>query len=128
MERIGIIGAGNWIVDQIKQMDRWPGEGNLADIIREEPPAGGGGPNNVLHDLAAMDPSIPLYAVGRIGNDPAGEFLLAEARKDRTLVRRRLQRRHVCPGVRCACARRNRRRRTERAGLFLRSRKRRVRR
>ena len=83
MERIGIIGAGNWIVDQIKQMDRWPGEGNLADIIREEPPAGGGGPNNVLHDLAKMAPEIPLYAVGRIGDDPAGEFLLSEARKDR---------------------------------------------
>ena len=78
----GIIGAGNWIVDQIKQMDRWPGEGNLADILREEPPAGGGGPNNVLHDLAKMAPEIPLYAVGRIGDDPAGEFLLGEARKD----------------------------------------------
>ena len=82
MERRGIIGAGNWIVDQIKQMDRWPGEGNLADILHEEPPAGGGGPNNVLHDLAKMAPEIPLYAVGRIGDDPAGKFLLVEARKD----------------------------------------------
>ena len=83
MEKRGIIGAGNWIVDQIKQMDRWPGEGNLADILREEPPAGGGGPNNVLHDLAKMAPQIPLYAVGRIGDDAAGKFLLEEARKDR---------------------------------------------
>ena len=82
MNRRGIIGAGNWIVDQIKQMDRWPGEGNLADILSEEPPAGGGGPNNVLHDLAAMDPTLPLYAVGRIGDDPAGKFLLDEAHKD----------------------------------------------
>ena len=82
MNRCGIIGAGNWIVDQIKQMDRWPGEGNLADILREEPPAGGGGPNNVLHDLAKMAPEIPLYAVGRIGDDPAGKFLLEEAQKD----------------------------------------------
>ncbi len=69
----GIIGAGNWIVDLIREMDRWPGEGNLSNIIREEPPTGGGGAYNVLHDLAAMtEGKIPLYAVGRVGDDEHG--------------------------------------------------------
>ncbi len=71
----GIIGAGNWILDKVKLIDRWPGEGNLCNIFREER-AGGGGPCNVLFDLAAMDSTLALYAAGRLGNDAEGDFLL----------------------------------------------------
>ena len=78
--RDGIIGAGNWILDKVKTIDRWPGEGNLCNILAEEQ-AGGGGPCNVLFDLAAMDPALPLYAAGRIGADADGDFLLAEIRR-----------------------------------------------
>lgn len=88
--RDGIIGAGNWILDKVKTIDRWPGEGNLCNILAEEQ-AGGGGPCNVLFDLAAMDPALPLYAAGRIGTDADGDFLLAEIRRrridDRFMVR-----------------------------------------
>ena len=80
MERKGIIGAGNWIVDNIKYIDRWPGEGNLCNILGQEM-ATGGGPTNVLFDIAAMNCGIPLYAVGRIGKDALGTFLLDEIRK-----------------------------------------------
>lgn len=73
----GIIGAGNWIQDRVKTIDRWPGEGNLCNIIKEEA-APGGGPANVLFDLAAADNSIPLYAAGRIGNDASGDYMLNE--------------------------------------------------
>ena len=80
--RCGIIGAGNWIVDEIRQLDRWPGEGNLANILKEEQPAGGGGAHNILLDLAAMTQgSIPLFAVGCVGDDKYGNFLLNNTRK-----------------------------------------------
>ena len=78
--RKGILCAGNWIVDRIKRVDRWPGEGNLASVLAEEC-APGGGPANVLFDLAAMDPDYPLYAAGRTGDDAGGEFLRSEAAK-----------------------------------------------
>ncbi len=73
--RKGLIGAGNWILDKVKLIDRWPGEGNLCNIQREER-AGGGGPCNVLFDLAAMDKTLPLYAAGKLGIDAEGDFLL----------------------------------------------------
>jgi sugar/nucleoside kinase (ribokinase family) len=79
-ERKGIIGAGNWLVDNIKYIDRWAGEGNLANILGQER-ATGGGPANVLFDLAAMDCGIPLYAAGRIGRDALGDYLLEEIKK-----------------------------------------------
>ena len=79
-EKRGIIGAGNWIVDRIMQIDRWPGEGNLCNILSTEN-ATGGGPANVLFDLAAMTPDIPLYAAGCVGDDADGDYLRAEAEK-----------------------------------------------
>ncbi|MBE6378345.1 MAG: carbohydrate kinase family protein [Lentisphaerae bacterium] len=73
----GIIGAGNWIQDRVKTIDRWPGEGNLCNVLKEEA-APGGGPANVLFDLNAADPSFPLYAAGRIGMDAEGDYMLNE--------------------------------------------------
>ena len=64
--RNGILAAGNWIIDKVKTIDRWPGEGNLCNIV-EETRAPGGGPCNLLFDLAAIDPGLPLYAAGRVG-------------------------------------------------------------
>lgn len=76
----GIIGAGNWIVDIIKTIDRFPAVGELCNILSQEV-AGGGGPCNVLFDLAAMEVDIPLYAVGRIGVDGNGDYLYNEISK-----------------------------------------------
>lgn len=73
----GIIGAGNWIQDRVKTIDRWPGEGNLCQVLKEEA-APGGGPANVLFDLQAADPALPLYAAGRVGKDSEGDYLLNE--------------------------------------------------
>lgn len=90
MMREGIIGAGNWILDKVKTIDRWPGVGNLCNILAEER-ASGGGPCNVLFDLAAMDSGLPLYAAGRVGSDADGDFMLAEIRRrgidDRFMIR-----------------------------------------
>ncbi|MBO7741073.1 MAG: hypothetical protein J6S21_00835, partial [Victivallales bacterium] len=73
--RNGIIGAGNWLVDNIKTIDRWPGEGNLCNISGQQQ-ASGGGAANILFDLAAMTKEIPLYAAGKLGKDAMGEWLL----------------------------------------------------
>jgi len=73
--RNGIIGAGNWLVDTVKTIDRWPGVGNLCNILKEER-APGGGPANVLFDLAVADPKLPLFAAGMLGKDGSGEFLM----------------------------------------------------
>ncbi len=78
--RRGIVGAGNWILDIVKTVDRWPGEGNLCNIHNIEQ-GGGGGPCNVLFDLAAMNSGIPLYAAGMLGTDGDGDWLLSEIEK-----------------------------------------------
>ena len=77
MEKKGIIGAGNWLVDTVKTLDRFPKEGELCNIKAIEQ-GGGGGPCNVLFDLAAMTDKIPLYAAGVIGKDAYGDYLMDE--------------------------------------------------
>ncbi len=78
--KCGIIACGNWIIDKVKLIDRWPAEGELCNILQEER-SGGGGPCNVLFDLAAMCTTIPLHAIGRIGCDADGDYLLNEIKK-----------------------------------------------
>ena len=75
----GIVAAGNWIVDRVKMIDRWPGEGELCNIL-EQTHSAGGGPCNVLFDLAAMECDIPLYACGVLGDDEDGQYLLSQIR------------------------------------------------
>ncbi len=78
--RKGIIGAGNWIVDRVKHIDRWPEEGELCNITGQEI-GGGGGPCNVLFDIAAMNCDIPLFACGMVGHDAEGDYLIDELEK-----------------------------------------------
>ena len=53
MERKGIISAGNWLVDNIKIIERYPTRGNLTTISRIETGLGGCS-HNVLADLARL--------------------------------------------------------------------------
>ena len=87
--RKGIIAAGNWIIDQVKTIDRWPREGELCNILSVEQ-SGGGGPCNVLFDLAALTGRIPLYAAGALGDDDNGLWLQHECDR-RKIDRRYLQ-------------------------------------
>ena len=80
MNKKGIIGAGNWLVDTVKTLDRFPKEGELCNIKSIEQ-GGGGGPCNVLFDLAAMTDKIPLYAAGVLGKDAYGDYLMDEIAK-----------------------------------------------
>ncbi len=70
----GIVGAGNWIVDNIKFIDAWPQQGELVNIL-EENNGGGGSPFNVLTDIARAGFSIPVYGAGCIGEDETGAFI-----------------------------------------------------
>ena len=76
MERKGIIAAGNMLVDHVHQIVQWPERGWLAEIIHSER-ATGGAPLNVLLTLAKMHVGLPLQAVGLIGEDSDGDYIMA---------------------------------------------------
>lgn len=82
MKRCGILAGGNWIVDRIKQIDVYPAQDALANIL-EETETNGGAPFNVLKALHCLGAAFPLEAVGLVGDDPAGHWVLEEcARND----------------------------------------------
>lgn len=80
--RSGITCAGNWIVDRVKIIDAWPREERLANVL-EEHRGGGGGAHNVCVGLARMAAPFPLRAVGVVGDDEDGRWLLTEAFQNR---------------------------------------------
>jgi len=79
-ERRGIALAGNWIIDHVKIIDRWPAENTLANILSESTGTGGA-PYNVAVDLRSFDPGLPLEGIGLVGRDPDGEFILDHLRE-----------------------------------------------
>jgi len=72
----GIIAAGNWIVDITKLINVYPAQDTLADIASEER-NNGGGAFNLLCDLAAMQAPFPLQALGLLGEDSSGDWIVA---------------------------------------------------
>ena len=73
--RFAIALAGNIVVDSIKTIDQYPGKLELTAIKRVERSLGGAVPN-VGMDLARLDPSLPLKAVGFVGEDDNGAYAL----------------------------------------------------
>jgi len=71
----GIVAAGNWIVDKTKIIDTYPTQDSLASIEIEER-NNGGGPFNVLCDLAKLGAAFPLQGLGLIGADAEGDWIL----------------------------------------------------
>ncbi|WP_090464555.1 carbohydrate kinase family protein [Enterobacter sp. kpr-6] len=76
MERKGIIAAGNMLVDHVHQIVQWPERGWLAEIVHSERSTGGA-PLNVLLTLAKMRTGLPLQAVGLVGEDNDGDYIMA---------------------------------------------------
>src|SRR5208283_4573531 len=74
-QRKSIACGGNWIVDLVKVVDHYPHESSIANITAESM-GGGGCAFNVPLNLAIFDNSLDLYALGVIGNDPYGDFLI----------------------------------------------------
>ena len=77
MTRKGILAGGNFIIDHVKIIDAWPEQDMLAFIHRETS-SNGGGPYNVLKDLAAMRVGYPLAAAGLVGKDANGDWILRD--------------------------------------------------
>ena len=77
--RSGILAAGNWLIDHVKVIDTWPHQDGLADILAQSV-HNGGGPYNVLKDLARMQVSYPLAGLGLVGDDDYGRTILADCR------------------------------------------------
>ncbi len=76
--RRGILCAGCWTLDQIRVIDHWPEEENLA-ITSTIDQQGGGSAHNVSIDLKKLDPSFPVFTAGLLGNDFAGDYLYKQA-------------------------------------------------
>ena len=73
-ERSGLLAGGNFIVDQLKLVDHYPEQDRLA-FVSSQSRTNGGGPYNVLKDLAAMGAPFPLAAVGMVGDDENGRWI-----------------------------------------------------
>ena len=78
IKRKGIISAGTWTLDRIKIVDGWPQEEHLAQIIATDRQGGGSG-HNLAIDLSRLDTTLPVEAIGLLGDDADGEFLIEKA-------------------------------------------------
>jgi sugar/nucleoside kinase (ribokinase family) len=75
--RAGLLAAGNFIIDHVKMIDYYPAEEMLATILSQSS-SNGGGPYNVLKDLAKLGAKFPLYAAGLIGTDDGARWILED--------------------------------------------------
>lgn len=78
--RQGILAGGNWIIDRVKLIDVYPQPEQLANIASELVGTGGG-PYNLLLDLAQAGARFPLAGAGLVGQDAAGAGILADCRR-----------------------------------------------
>jgi sugar/nucleoside kinase (ribokinase family) len=78
--RSGILAAGNWIRDHVKTIDAWPVQDGLANILGASE-GNGGGPYNVLKDLARLGAPFPLAGLGLVGDDADGRAILTDCRE-----------------------------------------------
>ena len=96
----GVVAFGNWIVDKIRMVDRGnpcgdPSGGNQAfpvitegqlTHIKRVYEGTGGAPYNVLIDLAKLRElraGLPLGAVGLVGDDDDGRYILEDLKRNR---------------------------------------------
>ncbi|MBQ7901800.1 MAG: helix-turn-helix domain-containing protein [Clostridia bacterium] len=76
----GIAIAGNILVDIVNSLDRYPEVSMLANVMDTVNAVGGCVPNTII-DIAKIDPDVFLTAIGRVGNDDHGRFVLGELKK-----------------------------------------------
>ncbi len=84
--RAGILAGGNWIVDHTKIIDGYPPQDTLASILSQTS-SNGGGPYNVLIDLAHLEAPFPLEALGLVGDDAEGEYIRRDCQSHNIDVR-----------------------------------------
>lgn len=79
MNRQGILSAGNWVIDHVKLVERWPEQDTLV-VIDAEDRGTGGAPYNVLMGLSRLRAPFPLEGLGLVGSDADGQFILADCK------------------------------------------------
>jgi sugar/nucleoside kinase (ribokinase family) len=75
MARTGIVSGGSWSVDKNKLINAWPDEEGSAFIIADEMQCGGSGANAAV-DLRKLGVPFPVDAIGLVGEDADGRFLI----------------------------------------------------
>ena len=88
-KRCGIALAGSVIVDKLNEISAYPAEGELTKILSVSFAVGGCVPNTGI-DVKRVDPTITVKAIGKIGNDSEGAFLvntLNETGVDTSLIK-----------------------------------------
>lgn len=79
-EEKGITIAGNMIMDIVQDIPEYPKAGMLVDIGNITRSVGGCLPNTAI-DLAKIDRSIPINAIGKVGADENGRFIVSALQK-----------------------------------------------
>lgn len=72
----GIACAGNWIVDVVHDIDRFPQPNHLVEINSQTVGIGGGAAN-VATDLVRFGVDYPVLPIGRLGGDAHGDVVIA---------------------------------------------------
>src|SRR6185503_9392533 len=93
--RSGLLAGGNWIVDAVKIIDTWPQQDALANIFSTTKGTGGS-PFYVLVNLALMGAPFKLEAVGLVGDDDHGAWILEQCHA-RAISTRALQKTPAAP-------------------------------
>ena len=75
--RRGVLSAGSFCVDFNKSIARWPEQDTVTEVLRIDRQGGGAGYNMAI-DLKRLDPAFPVEAMGVVGEDELGRFLVGE--------------------------------------------------
>ena len=79
--RNGIALAGSILVDKLNEISAYPASGELTKILSVSRAVGGLVPNTGI-DIKRVDPTITVKAVGKIGRDSDGDFLVEALSKN----------------------------------------------
>ena len=80
-EKKGIAIAGNIIMDIVKSIENYPEAGMLTHISDISYSVGGCVPNTAIN-LIKIDRSIPVSAIGKVGTDENGRFIISTLQKN----------------------------------------------
>lgn len=80
MERKGIALVGNILTDNVKMIGGYPEKGMLVTITEESLAVGGCVPNTGI-DVKKLDPTLDVFAYGKVGADYKGEFVVGQMKK-----------------------------------------------
>lgn len=81
-EKRSIAVAGNILTDVVNNIDAYPRSGTMTDITSISKSVGGCVPN-ICIDLAKIDKTLPLVAIGCIGDDAYGSYILSQLQRYR---------------------------------------------